>query len=122
MIENGATTVWERFEDKQGSGMNSHDHPMYAAVGHWFYAGLLGITPDGCGWQRFTVAPSFPTELLLAEARVDTPMGEIYVRWQRKYGMIDVLVDVPFGAEASLRLPTGSHSLGSGSHTFSFAE
>jgi len=117
-----ATTVWERFEDKQGSGMNSHAHPMYGAVGSWFYTGLLGLTPGGCGWQSFRVQPCFPSELRLAEGCVDTHMGRIYLRWQRKYGMIDVLVDVPFGAEATVVLPDGIRNVTSGSHTFHFCE
>jgi len=122
MIANGATTVWERFEFKRGSGMNSHDHPMYGAVGYWFYAYLLGVTPTGWGWQHFRIAPCFPSELMLAEGRVDTHMGEIYIRWQRQSGSIDILVDVPFGAEATLVLPDGERQLTSGSHAFSFED
>ena len=120
MIRNGATTVWERFEFKRGSGMNSHDHPMYGAIGYWFYAHLLGVTPTEPGWTHFAVKPCFPTDLLYAEGKVDTVMGEIYVRWQHQMDSIDVLVDVPFGATATLTLPDGVRELGSGCHNFSF--
>jgi len=36
MLANGATTVWERWENKTGSGMNSHNHPML-----WFCGFLV---------------------------------------------------------------------------------
>lgn len=120
MIHNGATTVWERFEFKRGSGMNSHDHPMYGAIGYWFYAGLLGVTPTKPGWTEFAVKPCFPADLLYAEGKLDTVMGEIYVRWQHQMDSIDVLVDVPFGTTATLALPDGEHELHSGCHNFSF--
>ncbi len=120
MIHNGATTVWERFEFKRGSGMNSHDHPMYGAIGYWFYAGLLGVTPTEPGWTKFAVKPCFPADLLYAEGKIDTVMGEIYVRWQHQMDAIDVLVDVPFGTTATLTLPDGVRELGSGCHSFSF--
>lgn len=120
MIRNGATTVWERFEFKRGSGMNSHDHPMYGAIGKWFYADLLGVTPVEPGWKTFAVKPCFPSELLYAEGKIDTLMGEVYVRWQHQMDSIDVLVDVPFGATAILTLPDGVRELTSGCHNFSF--
>ena len=120
MIHNGATTVWERFEFKRGSGMNSHNHPMYGSIGYWFYAQLLGVKPIEGGWSRFAVKPCFPTELLYAEGKIDTLMGDIYIRWQHQMESIDVLVDVPFGATAVLTLPSGTYELTSGCHSFSF--
>lgn len=120
MIQNGATTIWERFEMKRGSRMNSHNHPMYGAIGYWFYAHLLGVTPLEYGWKRFVVAPCFPDDLLHAEGKIDTVMGDIYVKWQKQYGKLDVLVDVPFGATAQLKLPYGEYELASGCHSFSF--
>lgn len=65
MLQNGATTVWERFEFKRGSGMNSHDHPMYGAVGEWFYRYLVEIKPGTDGWQSFCVQPYIPEKTAL---------------------------------------------------------
>lgn len=121
MIQNGATTVWERFEKKRGSSMNSHDHPMYGAIGYWFYAWLLGLTPLEPGWTSFAVRPVFPTDLCYAEAKVDTLMGCIYAKWQREEDEIVLLVDVPFGAEAVVSLPSGDVRVASGSHCFVIA-
>lgn len=118
MIANGATTVWERFEHKFGSGMNSHNHPMYAAVGYFMYAHLLGIRPLSNGFRRFTVDPVYPEGLLFAEGRVDTPMGDIYVRWERREERICLFVTVPFGMTAQVTLPEGVRVLSSGTHFF----
>ena len=93
---------------------------MYGAVGYWFYAGLLGITPTKPGWTEFAVKPCFPEDLLYAECKIDTEMGDIYVRWQHQMDCIDILVDVPFGTTATVTLPDGEHRLTSGCHNFSF--
>ena len=120
MIANGATTVWERFEHKFGSGMNSHNHPMYAAVGYFMYAHLLGIRPLSAGFSHFTVDPIYPEGLLFAEGRVDTPMGDIYVKWEKREECIYLSVVIPFGMTAEVALPEGKRVLSSGTYSFEF--
>ena len=71
-------------------------------------------------FSQINVKPCFPQELLYAEGKIDTVMGEIYVRWQHQMNSVDVWVDVPFGAEAILTLPDGVRELKSGWHAFSF--
>ena len=52
MIENGATTIWERWDGYvkgrgfQDAGMNSFNHCAFGAVGEWMYRVILGINPD----------------------------------------------------------------------------
>ena len=70
MLQNEATTVWERFELKKNPGMNSHNHPMFGAVGYWFYAYLAGVKPLEAGWQRVAIHPYMPKNLLSAQATV----------------------------------------------------
>lgn len=119
MLQNGATTIWERFEFKRGSGMNSHDHPMYGAVGYWLYSHIAGIRPGADGWRHFHVQPYMPEKLLYAEAGVETAFGMIYLKWQRQLGYTDVLLDVPFGTTAQVKLPWGEEvTVGSGYHSF----
>ena len=120
MIANGATTVWERFEHKFGSGMNSHNHPMYAAVGYFMYAHLLGVRPIKNGFSSFTVDPIYPDGLLFAEGRVDTLMGEIYVKWEKRDERTYLSVVVPFGMTAHVTLSDGKREIGSGTYCFSF--
>lgn len=122
MIQNGATTVWERFEQKRGSRMNSHNHPMYGAVDYWFYAYLLGVKPLGEGYERFEIAPVFPKGLGYAEGVIDTSYGDIYVCWRRQFEHIYITVDVPFGTTAILTLKDGKRELPCGVHHISFED
>lgn len=107
MIQNEATTIWERFELKKNPSMNSHNHPMYGAVYYWLYAYLAGIKPLDAGWKRFSVKPYLPEKLLSASAVVETPYGDVQVRWIRRYGGTHLYVTVPYGTEAEVSLPWG---------------
>lgn len=118
MLQNSATTVWERFELKKNGGMNSHNHPMYGAVGYWFYAYLAGVTPTEYGWKSFRVAPVMPEKLLYVKARIQTCRGDILVKWHKKYGETFLSVSVPFGCQAEILLPEGVKKVGSGYHVY----
>ena len=59
MVEQGATTIWERWDGWTASGasnplMNSFNHYTLGAVGEWLYRFVLGIEPDtdGAGFSR----------------------------------------------------------------------
>ena len=118
MIQNEATTIWERFELKLDPGMNSHNHPMYGAADYWFYAYIAGIRPITPGFEEFAVEPHYPEKLLSASAVVDTVKGDISVRWIRQYGKLWLYVDVPFGSAANIKTRQGYVKAGSGSHRF----
>jgi len=119
MIQQEATTVWERFELKKNPGMNSHCHPMYGAVDYWFFAYLCGIRPLEDGYSRILVKPFFPRNLLSAQGVVDTVRGEVSVRWMKRYGRLHLHVNIPFGATAEVVFGSETHVVGSGFHTFS---
>ncbi len=118
MIQHEATTVWERFELKKNPGMNSHNHPMYGAVGYWFYAYLGGIIPTEPGYSRVSIKPYFPEKLLSSHAVVDTIKGEISVRWHKKYGKLYLAVQVPFGVTADVDFNGHAETVGAGYHVF----
>lgn len=118
MIQNEATTIWERFELKKDPGMNSHNHPMYGAVGSWFYQYLGGITPTAPGFAEVSIDPVYPTDLLSAHAVVDTIMGELSVRWSRRYGKLYLFVQVPFGMVAHIRFDGKVTTVRGGYHVF----
>ncbi len=122
MIEQEATTVWERFELMKNPNMNSHNHPMYAAVDFFLYAYIAGVKPVEPGWTRFTVEPYLPDGLLSAQAVIDTPKGEINVRWMRRYGARHLHVTVPFGTTAQIRFGNQTYEMGSGFYAFSDPE
>ncbi|MBO5077101.1 MAG: family 78 glycoside hydrolase catalytic domain [Clostridia bacterium] len=130
MLENGATTIWERFELKKDPSMNSHDHPMYASIDRWFYAYLLGIQApragiggSGCSGligggddNVYTVKPYFPAGLLSAQGYADTPYGRLAVRWKTTYGQTRLSVSVPFGMKCRIVFGGAEEVVGSGEY------
>ena len=118
MIQNEATTIWERFELKKNPNMNSHDHPMYGSIGSFFYQYLGGITPTEPGFTRCTIKPYFPDGLLSAHAVVDTVMGEVSVRWAKRYGKLYLFVQTPFGMTADVDFDGRVETVGAGYHVF----
>lgn len=107
MIRNEATTVWERWENSVGDGMNSHNHPMYASVGAWLYRRLAGIQADeaSAGFSHFYIRPIFPKKLLFVDAAIRTLSGEIRSYWKKENGQLLLRLGVPFGSEATLHIP-----------------
>lgn len=122
MIQNEATTIWERFELKKSNCMNSHNHPMYGAVGYWFYAYLAGIRPVSEGFESMEIRPYFPRKLLSVNAKVETVKGDVAVRWVRRYGKICLYVTLPFGTRAKIRFAGKTYAAGSGFHIYEVEE
>ena len=114
MIQNEATTIWERFELKKNPGMNSYNHPMYASVGYWFYAYIAGVKPIASGFSEVSIRPYFPKKLLSAHAQVKTVKGNIIVRWVKRYGKIHLHVTIPFGVRAHVYFDEKHDAIGSG--------
>ncbi|MGI6173858.1 MAG: family 78 glycoside hydrolase catalytic domain [Christensenellales bacterium] len=118
MIQNEATTAWERFELKKDPGMNSHNHPMYAACDRWFYAVLMGAKPLSRGWETAEVRPVYPDSLLSAQTAIETPRGELEVRWVKRYGEKHLYITVPNGITVYASTPEGERTLSAGYHYF----
>lgn len=121
MLRCGATTVWERFENKKNSEMNSHNHPMYGACGSWFYEYLAGISPKAPGFGEIVIKPHFPKDLHYVQASLETVKGQIYVKWQRSEENIKMDVYIPFGTKA-LIYAEKEHKVGSGFYSFVIKE
>ena len=107
MLENGATTIWERWEKATGGGMNSHNHPMYASVGSWLYKVVAGIDlgDDCAAFRRVTIWPRVTHELDWARASLQTAQGPVKVDWRRAAGQLTLNVTVPANCQARLILP-----------------
>lgn len=121
MLQNGATTVWERFELKKDPGMNSHCHPMYGAVGKWFYSHLAGIAPLEPGFEKALIRPYMPKKLLSVQAAAATCRGDISVRWEKTYGETRLLTSIPCGMSAVVQFGGKTEEVDSGTHIFRFA-
>lgn len=107
MIERGATTLWELWQEKTGPSMNSHNHPMLGSVGAWLYEALGGINlvAEKPGYERVRIEPQVVRDLQWASATVDTLRGVVISSWSRSEGSLRIDVTIPFGATADVHLP-----------------
>lgn len=111
MIANGATTIWERFELKKNSGMNSHNHPMYGAAVSSLYEGLAGIRVIVPA-EEYEIKPFIPDGINYYEIKIPTIRGSIYIKAEYKYERKTVCISVPFGIKVkinNMELKTGFH-------------
>jgi alpha-L-rhamnosidase len=109
MLENGATTVWERWERVETGpmcGMASHNHPMHGAADAWFYAMLAGILPceDAPGFERVRIRPCFPKGMQWAKAVHQTVRGAIVSEWRRDGDGTELTVALPFNCAGEVAL------------------
>ena len=124
MLQNGATTVWERWE-KLGDNdfmaeMAAMNHPMNGSAVVSLYKYLAGILPDETrpGWQNILFRPSFPSNAPDASACLHTIRGPVESSWKREGDHIHWHVTVPAGCtgtvylpgrETPLQVPSGTH-------------
>lgn len=107
MIANGATTLWELWQNKVGPSMNSQDHAMFGSVGSWFYQALSGINigADGAGYRHIHIEPQVVEDLHWASASTMTLRGKVATAWKHSPGKITLVVDIPAGSDAEIVLP-----------------
>ena len=123
MVENGATTLWERWEKLEGNGMNSHNHPMLGAPCCWLFRYIAGIKiEDGCiGADKVELSPVFVKELDHASAVYDSRSGKYSVHWYRNNGKVIFDFEIPAGCTANVRMPDGSmKEFAGGSYSLGF--
>lgn len=118
MIENGATTIWERWENKTGKAMNSHNHPMFGSVCIWFYKHIAGIRPcaDQPGYKHILIEPRIPSKLTFADCSIETVRGRLVSNWKKEQGRLSFHIEIPVCSTAELIYEGRSWQLGSGVH------
>jgi len=136
-VDQEATTIWERWDairedgsihkgemtmsdaenndgNTESPSMISFNHYAYGAVIDWVYRNVAGIssTLEGPGYRRFTFAPRPGVGFDYASASIDTPLGKASIAWEIvSDGSLSALVDVPFGAVATVNFPVTGKSL-----------
>ncbi|MBM3298065.1 MAG: alpha-L-rhamnosidase, partial [Candidatus Aminicenantes bacterium] len=105
MIREGATTLWERWENVAGGGMNSHNHIMLGSIGAWLFKTLAGLKCLAPAWERIGFSPPDIPDLDSASARLETMRGTVEARWRREGSSLRLSIRIPPGAKAEVRLP-----------------
>ena len=110
MLDQGATTLWERWEGGAGGDMNSHSHPMLGSYQSWLYERLAGlmVAEDACAADRFVIRPGPGPGVTRCTAHLDTPRGRAAVDWRMEATAFILDLTLPGGTSADLRLPDGS--------------
>ncbi len=105
MIREGATTLWERWEKLEGSGMNSHNHIMNGSVDTWFYKTLTGVSLKEPGWKMLQIKPFIPSDMAYASCKINTIKGTVAVSWEKKDRFLDLKINIPVGVKSEVWLP-----------------
>ncbi len=107
MIERGATTLWELWQEKTGPGMNSHNHPMLGSYGAFFYRALAGIDQksSSLGYEHILIRPQMVRDLFYASGSSTTIRGQILSEWKRQDGQIELKVSIPVNCTAEITMP-----------------
>jgi alpha-L-rhamnosidase len=125
-VRMGATTIWERWDSLLPDGtinpgdMTSFSHFALGAVADWLQRRVGGIAAAEPGYRRVLFAPVPGGNLTWAEARLESPYGEVASRWELDGDDFTLVVRVPLGAGGIVRLPDGSadRAIGPGTHHF----
>ena len=124
-VENGATTIWERWDSftrehgfngaagNQNASMNSFSHYSFGAVGEWMFRTLAGIDTDGPGYRRILIRPSPPTPgsnperpaISWVRAQYEAPTGRIANHWRRTTDRFELDVSIPANTTGTVLLP-----------------
>ncbi|MFM9873191.1 MAG: family 78 glycoside hydrolase catalytic domain [Fimbriimonadaceae bacterium] len=128
-IKNGATSIWERWDgwtpEKgfQDIGMNSFAHYAYGAVAGWMFKTIGGISELEPGYGKVSIAPQIDPNLKFANTIYNSIRGPIKTAWKKAGNKIELTVEIPPNATATVTLPDGKNTtkqVGSGNYNFSF--
>jgi len=114
-VTRGATTIWERWDgikpdgSFQDPGMNSFNHYAYGAVGEWMYRVMAGIDidPGDPGYRHVLIAPRPGGTFTSVRASHDTMHGRVSSAWKREGDRLELAIEIPPNARATVRLPWG---------------
>jgi alpha-L-rhamnosidase len=105
MIKEGATTLWERWEKLEGSGMNSHNHIMLGTVDTFFFKYIAGISSVEPCWKKIKIKPFIPIDLKYASASLNTPIGYLHNSWEKMNNSLKINIHIPVGSTSEVWLP-----------------
>jgi alpha-L-rhamnosidase len=135
MIDNGATTIWERWDGWsaergfQSPKMNSLNHYALGSVGEWVYRYLLGIDqqPGTAGFGELLMRPhpALDGRLDWARGSYRSVRGLIRAGWRVAGDEFSYQVELPANVAATVHVPAAgdggaeaAYRVGPGTHSF----
>ena len=96
-IENGATSLWEFWDEDSKVTSNSRNHHMYSDVLSWMVKNIAGIRQkdDSVGFVETEIKPYFFEDISYVQATCETVGGTISVKWQKTCNTVALTVNVP---------------------------
>jgi len=123
-IENGATTIWERWDSytkedafgRHNAAMNSFSHYAFGAVCEWMFNTLAGIRSDGPGYEKIVIQPKPPAPgsngihepIDWVKASYESIRGTIRSEWKLDGNRFELNVTIPTNTTAMVFLPANS--------------
>lgn len=106
MLQCGATTMWERWENDPEYTMNSRNHPMHASNGVYLYRLLGGIyfTNHTRAMDFITIQPYIPDDLKYVKTAFDSVNGKIVSEWSQEDGKLQYHIVIPPNTKAQVQL------------------
>ncbi|MDE5803621.1 MAG: glycoside hydrolase family 78 protein [Lachnospiraceae bacterium] len=125
-VKLGATTVWERWNSLDetgmisGTGMNSLNHYAYGSIADWMYRYMCGFCPDMSQDISMQIRPMPDARFSFVKGTWESVCGTYVSEWHYdvKEG-VRYHFEIPFNAKAKVILPNGeSHLLTHGIYDF----
>lgn len=116
-INKGATTIWEHWDGIKEDGtfwhddMNSYNHYAYGAIGEWMYRMVAGLDFDdsATAFKRIKIHPHITgNEFDYVKTTYESMYGKISSSWQLTGKNIEINIEIPANASATVILPNAS--------------
>lgn len=123
MLERGATTFWENWDNVDADGTvrpGSLNHYAKGAAMRFLHTHVAGLrqAPGSVGWDEVVVAPRPGGEVGSAGARLQTRHGPMAVAWSRSADSLALTVSLPDGVRGRVDVEgTSSIALAPGTTT-----
>jgi len=108
-LENGATTMWEDFNDIHTEYAGSRNHHFLGDVSRWFIQEIAGIKPNPSvdNLLYFELTPHFIKKLEYVNAYYDSVYGRVSCNWNRDGEFVNIMIDAPKEMSGKIILPEG---------------
>ena len=116
MVDSELTTLWELFD----LGNSSYNHGWSGGPLTMMYRYIAGIKPTEPGFDKFEVFPK-PINYKDINCSISTVKGNIALKYSIKNGNTTMKINVPWQAEAIVRIPLEASSIkftGKGKYLF----